>query len=505
MAKRKKRKSVTLILLLLVLAALISLYFININREVKTEDKAGTDSIRLAKLEDTTKLTSLHYRTKDTEMILIKDGETWKLENEPERPINQDKVAGLIRLISDISAERIVTEKPDNLADFGLAEPSGYLQGTLADKTTVTLEIGAMEPSKGGYYAIVNGDGKVYLLATNYGSGFKYTVSSMTVVAEAPDITADSIYHIAIDNREGEDFEIIKNKELGPGNDGSDVYAWHILEPYKKGYTAESTKVATLMENYTGFSYDSCVEYNAGDLSLYGLDNPFSTINLSYTAERTEKLAKPEKDPKTGKEITEKTYQEPKEYKLSIGNLDDTGNYYIMEAGSKAVYTMAADSVSKMLTVDPFSVLNPFINIPNINNVDQIDITVDGTAYQVRIEHKTVKDEDGKETIQNTYYFNGTKANEKSFTGLYQALVGAKYDTVIKEEVNTKVAPHLTVSYQLNNPAKTVVGASFLPYDQSFYLIDTNGEIKFFADKRRIDDIVKKLVEYDPTKEPAEE
>jgi hypothetical protein len=186
MAKRKKRKSVTLISLLLVLVALIGVYYWYSNREAKPEDENETESIQLSKIEDTSKLTSLHYRTKDTEMTLVKDGEEWKLETEPERPINQDKVSGLIGLISDITAKRMVTEKPDNPADFGLAEPTGYLQGTLSDGTTVTLEIGTMVPSKDGYYAYVNEDDKVYLLATNYGSGFKYTITNITAVAEAP-------------------------------------------------------------------------------------------------------------------------------------------------------------------------------------------------------------------------------------------------------------------------------------------------------------------------------
>ncbi len=505
MAKRKKRNFATLISLLLVLVALIGIYYWNSNREVKPKEDSKTDSFQLAKIEDTSKLTALHYRTKDTEMTLIKDGEVWKLENEPERPINQDKVAGLIGLISNITAERLVTEKPDNPADFGLAEPSGYLQGTLSDGTTVTLEVGVMVPSKDGYYGIVNEDGKVYLLATNYGSGFHYTVTSITAVAEAPSITADSIYHIAVDNREGEDFEIINDSSLGLGNIGSEVYSWHILKPYKEGYSAEASKVATVQENYTGLSYESCVEYNAADLSLYGLDNPLAILTLGYTEERTEKLSKPEKDPATGKEITDKTYQEPKEYKLLIGNQDKTNNnYYVLEAGTKVVYTMAAATVEKMLVVDPFSVMSSFINIPNVNTVDQIDITVDGKAYQFTIDHKTVKGEDGKDSIENTYYFNGTKANEDGFTDLYQVLVVAKYDAIIKDEVNTNVTPHLTIRYQLNDPAKTVIGASFLPYDQSFYLIDTNGEIKFYADKRSIDDIVKKIVEYDPTAVPAE-
>jgi hypothetical protein len=505
MAKRKKRNLATLISLLLVLVALIGLYYWNSNREAKPKEDSKTDSIQLAKIEDTSKLTSLHYRTKDMEMTLVKDGEVWKLENEPERPINQDKVAGLIGLISNITSERLVTEKPDNLEDFGLTEPSGYLQGTLSDGTKVTLEVGVMVPSKDGYYAIVNGDGKVYMLATNYGSGFNYTETSITAVAEAPSITAESINHIAIDNREGEDFEIIKENDQVLGNNGSYVYSWRILKPYKAGYSAETSKVATVQENYTGLTYDSCVEYNAADLSRYGLDNPLATLDLGYTVDRTEKLSKPEKDPTTGKEITEKTYQDPKEYKLIIGNLDETGYYYyVMEAGTKVVYTMTADSVKKMLTVDPFSVMDSFINIPHVDNVDQIDITVDGKAYQFKIDHKTVKDENGKETVQNTFYFNGKPANEAGFTDLYQVLVGAKYDAVIKEVVNTKVAPHLTIRYQLNDPAKTVIGASFLPYDQSFYLIDTNGEIKFFADKRNIDDIVKKITEYDPTKVPAE-
>lgn len=505
MAKRKKRKSVPLILLLLVLVALIGLYYWYSNREKETEDKTDTETIQLAKLEDTSKLTNLHYRASDADMTLVKEGDVWKLEADPGRPINQDNVKGLIGVLTDISATRMVAEKPDNLADFGLAEPSGYLQGTLSDGTTVTLQIGNMIAAGNGYYALVNEDSKVYLLSTFYGTGLKYSNADMTAVAEAPTITAENINRIAIDNKDSDDFEIVNDMEGGVGNTGSYVYSWFILKPYKLGYTADSTKVGTLLENYTGFSYAKCIEYEAKDLSLYGLDQPMSTIDLNYTEDRTEKLAQPEKDPQTGNEITEKTYHDPKEYKLMVGNLDEKGlNYYVMDEGSKAVYTMSAETVNKMLTVDVFDLLNRFINIPNIDNVDRIDINLESTVYQITIDHKTVTNEDGKDVIQNTCYFNGTQANEQGFKDFYQILIGAKFDAEIKTEVNTKVAPRLTLSYQLNDAAKTVVSASYLPYDDSFYLVDTNGEIRFFADKRRMDDIIKAIQGFDPTKVPEE-
>jgi hypothetical protein len=496
----------------LALAALIGVYYWYSNRPTAEKDeKTKTNTISLTKI-DKGQINSLHYKYGDADLTLVKEGDTWKSKSEPDRPINQDYVNNMLGKISDISAERLVAEAPDNLSDYGLAQPVSFLQATLADGSTVTLQVGNEVSTKDGYYALVNEDKKVYLLGSNYISGLQYNNSDMNAEEAAPKIEAASINHIIIDKRDGDDFELLYDAE-GKHKDssGSKLNTWYILKPYKEGYTADETAVSTLQANYTTFDYITCVEYNAQDISKYGLDNPVASIYLGYTENRTETLDKPETDPKTGKKITEKTYQDPKEYKLYLGNKDDKGNYYVKVEGSKAVYTMDAVALDKMLTVDVFSLINNLVNYPNIDTVDQIDLNVNGTIDTITFKRSITKDKDGKEEIKSTYLFNGKEVEEDTFKDFYKVLIGAAFDAEIKDEVNTQgVKPVLSVTYHLlsgmtgyTNQSKSnlaTVSASYLPYDDSFYIVNTNGETRFFADKRKIDNIVKTIKSFETAK-----
>lgn len=502
MTKRKKRNAITLISLLLALAALIGVYYWYSNRPAPEKDIATKEeAISLAKV-DQEQISNLHYKYGDADLTLVKEGDTWKSQSEPDRPINQDYVNNMLGAISDISADRLVADAPENLSEFGLAEPVSFLQATLADGSTVTLQVGNEVSTKNGYYALVNEDGKVYMLGSNYVSGLKYNNADMNAEEAAPKIEAANINHIILDKRDGEDFELLfDNQGKHIDSSGSKINTWYILKPYKEGYTADESEVSTLLANYTTFDYITCLEYNAQDLSKYGLDNPTASIYLGYTEARTETLEKPETDPETGDKITEKTYQDPKEYKLYLGNQDENGNYYVKVEGSKAVYTMDAVALDKMLTVDVFSLLNNFVNIPNIDTVDQIDINVGGTTDTVTLKRSTVKNEDGKEETKTNYFFNGKEVEEDTFKDFYQVIIAAAFDAENKKDVNTEgVEPVLTITYRLlsgmtgysdgTSQNMATVSASYLPYDDSFYLVNTNDETRFLADKRKIDHII---------------
>ncbi|MHB8128851.1 MAG: DUF4340 domain-containing protein, partial [Mobilitalea sp.] len=307
MAKRKKRNAITLVSLLLALVVLIGVYIWYVNQDVvpeKTEQVAQT--ISLATL-DTKQLSSLHYMGDDVDMNLVFEGEVWKSVEEPERPINQIYVTNMIGVIDEISATRLVNEAPEDLDDYGLTKPAAYLQAKQADGVTVTLQIGDEVSTGSGYYALVNADNKVYLLDTTYGSGLVYTNVDLTEVEESPVITAENIHHIDIMNRDGDDFEIKYDPDNKLDNSGSGMFSWVILKPYEEGFTADGSKVSELEANYTSFDFISCVDYSGKDLSLYGLEDPMASVYIGYYETYTEALDKPEVNPETGEEVTEKT------------------------------------------------------------------------------------------------------------------------------------------------------------------------------------------------------
>lgn len=485
MAKRKKKNAITMVSLLLVLAALIGVYVWYSNKKSADSSSDASSKISLAKL-DTSKVTAVHYKTKNADLNLVLDNGVWKSKEEPDRPISQDNVTSMLKTISKITAYKKLSDSSENLSDYGLDNPSSYIQATRKDGSTVTLKLGSTTVDGKGSYALVNNNKNVYLVDVSYSSGLSFTDSDMTQVAKAPSITAANIYYIKIDNRKGKDVELKENTSGGLDNSGSNLYNWEILQPYGKGYTAVSSNITTLQSNYTSFEYQSCVDYKGTNLGKYGLDKPKASIEISYY--KTSSTTSPTP---TGT-ASGNAKKIRKSYKIYVGNQDDNGDYYVMVDGSKEVYTMSQTTVDTMLKVDTFSLLNSYAAIPDLENVDKISVDVKDKTYSMNIKRKTVK----KETTAS-YYFNGTKVKEDSFKKLYETLIAAKYDAQLNKKVDTsKLNPYLTLSFYLSGNNSGTVKVSFLPYNDSFYIADKGNGLYFLVDKRYVDAMAKAIKKF---------
>ncbi len=495
MAKRKKKNAITLGILVLLLAALLGTYFWydndKKNKEItETQEKQVID---LAKV-DAAQVESLHYVKGATDLTFLLTGDVWVEQSDQRRPINQEHITAILNAIKDLKADRLIMKSPENLSDYGLEQPQAILTATKKDKSIVMVKLGNKTTDSSGYYGMVNEDNTVYLLPTQMGSALQYDDQQMTALPEAPSITAENITHIAIDNRTGEDFELLYREAEMLDNTGSNMSAWQLLKPYGEGYTADSSNISELQAKYTTFTYLNCVDYRGEDLKKYGLDDPAATVSVGYYVSRTEALPTPETDPDTGKEVTEKTIKKPYEYKLSIGNQDNEGNYYVKTQDSSSVYTMSSDTIDAMLQVDAFKLVNPYILIPSIDNVDHITAQVGKTVYQMDIDHKTTADKDGKEETTSTYTFHGKTVDEGAFKLLYQQLVGITYDAEAPGDVTAAdTAPYLTITYHIFGDNERTISAAFLPYDDNFYIVKKNGDTRFFADKRAVEAITKAL------------
>jgi hypothetical protein len=377
-------------------------------------------------------------------------------------------------------------KSPKDLSEYGLDSPKTLIQVTLKDGSTITLKLGNESVDGKGNYALVNDDANVYLVASSYSSGLSFSDLDMTEIVKAPEITAANINYISVDNREGKDVELKLREDGGLDNSGSSLYTWDILKPYGKGYSADSSKISSIQQNYASFDFINCVDYKADDLSKYGLDNPVAAIDIGYY--ENQPSATPVPTTAAGASETEKI---SKEYKIYIGNKNDDGDYYVRSDGVNAVYTLSGNTVDTMLTVDVFSMLNPYPSIPNLDNVDKISADIEGVPYTMDIKHTTTKKDDSEETTA-TYYYNGKEVKEDLFKSIYTTIVSAKYDAELKDEVDiSKLKPVMTLSYHIFGDNEATLTTSYLPYNDSFYIADKGTGVYFLVDKRTVDAMAK--------------
>lgn len=90
---------------------------------------------------------------------------TWKL-TEPVFPVDREAVNTLLSAVSSVNSEKVVEEKPVDLAGFGLAQPGTQVVVTLKGGKSRTVALGDESPVGGGTYLKVDGDPRVFTVSS---------------------------------------------------------------------------------------------------------------------------------------------------------------------------------------------------------------------------------------------------------------------------------------------------------------------------------------------------
>lgn len=123
---------------------------------------AATKILTLAEAD----IAKVEIRHREAETTRIeRDGSAWKITSPQPLPSDRDAVNSLLSAVANVSADKVVEEKPADLAVFGLKEPASVVTVTLKDGKTRTLKFGDDAPVGGGSYAQVDGDARVFTLA----------------------------------------------------------------------------------------------------------------------------------------------------------------------------------------------------------------------------------------------------------------------------------------------------------------------------------------------------
>ncbi|WMJ89649.1 DUF4340 domain-containing protein [Anaerocolumna sp. MB42-C2] len=517
MAGSKKKKNLTLIVLLIAMILMIAACFSLIKYKDKKAANSSEDSTKetetIAKVDEDT-IQTIYFKNKDNEMTLVKgeDG-NWKSSEDEAFPVNQTNAGNMAKAFTDIASSRTITEGVDKLSDFGLDKPAITATATAKDGTKTTITLGNEVPISGGYYGTLNGEKKVYVLTAALYNNFNYTLEKMTAVESIPSITATNITHLTVLNKDKPGFEI--SYDGSKAADFAGLTQWSMKQPYKTTIPADTDAVNTLLGNYSSMSFTSCVDYNAVDLSKYGLEDPAASVSLEYFEEYTKDKATA--DDKASTETADSNTKDAKEEEktkinytldLLIGSKDADGNYYVKTKDSKAVNIMSADAVDKLITIDAYSNVDHYVNLVNLDSINQLDINFDGKTYTLSAEKAEdtkedtqTKDDtqsgDSKKKEDTNYYFNGTKVGEDDFKSLYQTIISPTTERDIPKEYftsNTDQKPVMTLTYHQTDGNKIEI--QYKPYDDSYYVVNTNGLEYFLTDLRKVNDIKTALVNF---------
>ncbi|HVW08093.1 MAG TPA: DUF4340 domain-containing protein [Bryobacteraceae bacterium] len=99
-------------------------------------------------------------------VVLSKTGDKWQITAPQQLPADSDSVGALTNAVSPLTSDRLIDEHPQNLAEFGLDNPTEEVDITTKDGKTEKLLFGSDTVSGSDTYVKLASDPKVYTVAS---------------------------------------------------------------------------------------------------------------------------------------------------------------------------------------------------------------------------------------------------------------------------------------------------------------------------------------------------
>jgi hypothetical protein len=455
----------TLLAVAVVLALLVGGYFL-LSRP-KAVPASAAKPVELSK-GDKDKLVKvvLTDRPEGT-LTLSRTGSNWSLEPRGPASVTLDpsNVDDLAALFTSLSADRVIDEKPADLSQFGLKPPRATGIGTFSDGSAHTLYLGDKSPTGSSYYAQVKGDPRVFTIFSYNGEHFHWTVADLRSKTITPAINYDEVTYVKLVQADGTVIEAkektpdeVKSYQLGFGK-------YILTRPFAYPRGLDGEKQDSLIKGAQGIAIASFAEDEPRSLEKYGLARPLGEVLVRDKTNTVDFL---------------------------VGGRKDATESYFMVKGQPTVYTTATSNLSFM-SPKPFDLVDKFIFIPNIEDVDRMEITTAGKTHVLAIARTTKKAEKkgDEDTVESTYTVDGKSADDGNFKKFYQAVIGL----LVEGETTHRVpnVPDVTVRYTLNKGKEKTVTLEYAPYDRDFDAIFMNGVNVFALTKQQISGMLVKL------------
>jgi len=248
----------------------------------------------------------------------------WQITAPKPLAADQDSVSSLLSSLSSVTADRIVEDKPSDLAPFGLASPSVELDATLKDKQTKKLLIGDQSPAGNSYYAMLAGDPRLFTIAS-------YTKTNLD--KSSADLRDKRLFTA--------DFDKVSQIELlnqtSPAKPeitfARDKDAWQILKP--KPARADSSQVEDLIRSLKDAKLDAASSDEAKHAAAFKFALPIATVKLTG-ASGTQQLEIRKVADQTKRDAKDKNKNDPGRAPA------ETADYYARSSVVPGIYKIPA-------------------------------------------------------------------------------------------------------------------------------------------------------------------
>ena len=473
------KKSTKLVSAVVVLAVLGGVY-VGLNTYVSKEEKAESSSEEESKTEvfsvKTDDIKSLEFIVDKKEVTFEKKDDSWVKKDETAFPVNQTTLDSAASAIETVEADRVL-EDVENLAEYGLDSPSNTVIVDTADGTT-KLNIGDENTSTNQYYiSRADDDSTVYVVAADTVSPFMNSLYDYAQGEDFPTIDSSTVKKV----------QVSEDKDSYVLEENSDGATWDVSgDGSSDKESADTTAAGNVTSGLGSFAFDQFVNYNAEDLSQYGLDKPYATITVDYQEEveddSTDSTESGENDSTASESDSEnsdttdtdsssedadsKTTTVDKQLVIYVGDEAGDGSRYVT-VDNKQIYTMSTDTLSAVIDKTPSDLWSLIVNYLSVKNLDQIQVTYGETTNTVNVSRETSTDDDGNEKETTTYQLDGEEIESTTFTTFYNKLINMAGQKRLTEAYTPAADPEMTAVFTDSDKNQTTV--TFYTYDTNYY------------------------------------
>lgn len=382
----KLRKVIIYLVILGALAAYV--YFVEIkykHEQEVLEEKAA----KIVQLEQD-KVARVELKAPERTIDLQKPGDSWVLSAPLKTAADQFAVGSLIHSALDAKPEKVVLEKDVKWDEYGLDKPEFTITLTTKDNKKTEILFGAANPAKTSYYARVDDQPKLLLVADTLKNSLNkthYDLRDKSVLSMA----SEDVERLAI-SKGNESVELERQ----------DKDKWLLTKPER--FTAKKSVIEAGLDRLTALKAKEIIDEPKGEGDPYGLDNPEESITIA--GKKLEQVL-----------LVGKPAGNDKEAAPGVGP-----NLYTKVKGQDTIYVVEGKAIRSLKT-DPKELRDRSVLAFNPPDIEKIQITLDGKTWLA------VQVQDKKWTLEKPEKTD--KVDTWAITGLLWSLKDLEWKSIV--------------------------------------------------------------------------
>lgn len=442
-----------------VLAAACAVTFGVSSYEKQKEIIKNSDEIILTL--DSEKVQALSWKNETDQLSFHKD-ETWIYDEDEAFPVDEEKINELLEPFLEFGVSFVIEEAED-LGQYGLDDPVCTIQ-IKTEETDYEILLGDYSKMDSERYVSI-GDGKVYLVKDDPLNYYDAGLKDMIKHDELPEFEQVTQVEFA----GAENYQVVYEENSANTYCKEDVY---FTEREGTMVPLDTLRVKDYLQTMSWLDLTDYVTYQASaeDLGAYGLDEPELSVTVQHLYE-DENQQEAEGtavlhiglDAETKKKLENASEDE---------EMDEEVTAYARVGDSEIIYQITGDSYETLMKASYNELRHQEIVTADWNDINQIDISLEGVDYTISAE--------GKDDKKTWYY----KEEEVETAGLSESLEALKSSEFTEEAPSRKEEISLTL--HLDNENFPTVEIGFFRYDGASCIAQIDGKTVSLADRAQV-------------------